>query len=425
MLQIEPQDEPLAFPALSSTTKKAMIELTSSTSSSSTAMDQPNTSAPPTATTTTSMKGSSSVSKEREMGIFDENDPSNLQFPVSSSRDLRTRPQFVEKERIPVPTKADFAFLESRRISRAVTAALSVVSEKDAKEFLRDIGIDVLFIALESFAQSDNKDGKMSAVKAICRIVRQDNSIADHIADSSSTINVLIDMMEYPIKGFRSFRMSQQEKEKSDKAQREALALILRLVRSSDRVPDILGRNKRLRAILLQIVAQGEIIRSPNTAPAVAYKATSTASLLPPMEAANSGGILSYVPFFSSRNPSPLRPEKKFLRGNSTIVDYPDLKTHQMARVAAWGLGGVPWKQPGQKGLRILSLDGGGTKGVLSIALLKELMTRVGNDKPHEVFDIICGTSTGGIIATLLGIQMRGVEEVRISSYHLYTHSYT
>ena len=423
MLQIEPQDEPLAYPALSSTTKKAMIELTSSSSSTA---DQPNSSTPPTTTTTTTMmKGPSPVPKEREMGIFDENDPSNLQFPVSSSRDLRTRPQFVEKERIPVPTKADFAFLESRRISRAVTAALSVVSEKDAKEFLRDIGIDVLFIALESFAQSDNKDGKMSAVKAICRIVRQDNSIADHIADSSSTINVLIDMMEYPIKGFRSFRMSQQEKEKSDKAQREALALILRLVRSSDRVPDILGRNKRLRAILLQIVAQGEIIRSPNTAPAVAYKATSTASLLPPMEAANSGGILSYVPFFSSRNPSPLRPEKKFLRGNSTIVDYPDLKTHQMARVAAWGLGGVPWKQPGQKGLRILSLDGGGTKGVLSIALLKELMTRVGNDKPHEVFDIICGTSTGGIIATLLGIQMRGVEEVRISSYHLYTHSYT
>lgn len=49
-----------------------------------------------------------------------------------------------------------------------------------------------------------------------------------------------------------------------------------------------------------------------------------------------------------------------------------------MARVASWGLGGVQWKgrQPGQKGLRILSFDGGGTRGVLSVAMLKELMMR-------------------------------------------------
>jgi patatin-like phospholipase/acyl hydrolase len=63
--------------------------------------------------------------------------------------------------------------------------------------------------------------------------------------------------------------------------------------------------------------------------------------------------------------------------------------------VSLWGLGGIQWrpKQAGQKGLRILSFDGGGTRGVLSIAFLKELMLEVGSNKPvHELFDIICGT---------------------------------
>ena len=48
-------------------------------------------------------------------------------------------------------------------------------------------------------------------------------------------------------------------------------------------------------------------------------------------------------------------------------------------------------KQPGQRGLRILSFDGGGTRGVLSVALLKQVMERVGKDV-FETFDVICGT---------------------------------
>jgi patatin-like phospholipase/acyl hydrolase len=51
---------------------------------------------------------------------------------------------------------------------------------------------------------------------------------------------------------------------------------------------------------------------------------------------------------------------------------------------------------------------------VLSIAMLKEIMGRISpNEKvqPYELFDIICGTSTGGIIAVLLGAQRRSVAE--------------
>ena len=87
-----------------------------------------------------------------------------------------------------------------------------------------------------------------------------------------------------------------------------------------------------------------------------------------------------------------------------------------MARVALWGLGGVPWvpRQPHQRGLRILSLDGGGTKGVCAVAIIAEILRRAGLDTPAEAFDIICGTSTGGIIATLLGVKQLSIGEVEV-----------
>ena len=65
---------------------------------------------------------------------------------------------------------------------------------------------------------------------------------------------------------------------------------------------------------------------------------------------------------------------------------------------------------------RILSLDGGGVRGISSLYILKELMAQTArqqavdrpNDpksvpRPCEVFDMICGTSTGGLIALMLG----------------------
>lgn len=74
-----------------------------------------------------------------------------------------------------------------------------------------------------------------------------------------------------------------------------------------------------------------------------------------------------------------------------------DVGINRFRIINTTGLGGVPWKpkQPGQKGLRILSFDGGGTRGVMGIVLLKELMRRSGKSSPFELFDIICGTSTG------------------------------
>ena len=54
---------------------------------------------------------------------------------------------------------------------------------------------------------------------------------------------------------------------------------------------------------------------------------------------------------------------------------------------------------------RILSIDGGGIRGLIPALILLEIEKRT--DKPiHELFDLIVGTSTGGILA--IGLTMSG-----------------
>jgi patatin-like phospholipase/acyl hydrolase len=66
---------------------------------------------------------------------------------------------------------------------------------------------------------------------------------------------------------------------------------------------------------------------------------------------------------------------------------------------------------------RLLALDGGGVRGLSSLLIIEALMNEVqrlreeeGNPTldgkpplPCEYFDLICGTSTGGLIAIMLG----------------------
>src|SRR6476659_9357774 len=52
---------------------------------------------------------------------------------------------------------------------------------------------------------------------------------------------------------------------------------------------------------------------------------------------------------------------------------------------------------------RVLSLDGGGAKGFYTLGALKEVEALVGG-RLCEKFDLIYGTSTGAIIAALLGL---------------------
>src|SRR5216684_6483530 len=62
----------------------------------------------------------------------------------------------------------------------------------------------------------------------------------------------------------------------------------------------------------------------------------------------------------------------------------------------------LPW--PVDRPFRILSIDGGGICGILPASILAEFETRFlnGGSVAHY-FDMIAGTSTGGIIALGLG----------------------
>jgi patatin-like phospholipase/acyl hydrolase len=58
------------------------------------------------------------------------------------------------------------------------------------------------------------------------------------------------------------------------------------------------------------------------------------------------------------------------------------------------------------KGLALLSLDGGGVRGLSSLYILQRLMEQIDPEdppKPCDCFDLIGGTSTGGLIALMLG----------------------
>ncbi len=66
--------------------------------------------------------------------------------------------------------------------------------------------------------------------------------------------------------------------------------------------------------------------------------------------------------------------------------------------------------EPDGSACRVLSLDGGGAKGFYTLGVLKEIEAMAGRPL-SECFDLIFGTSTGGIIAALLALGYR-IDEI-------------
>lgn len=64
--------------------------------------------------------------------------------------------------------------------------------------------------------------------------------------------------------------------------------------------------------------------------------------------------------------------------------------------------------------VRLLALDGGGVRGLASLMILRRLMATVdpaSPPKPCDYFDMVGGTSTGGLIAIMLGRLQMTVDE--------------
>ncbi len=312
-------------------------------------------------------------------------------FPAEVLMEAGSDGQDVLLGRIPYPSSTDFAYLNHREQILAVKAALAVVTPQDAKEFMKFIGIEPLLNTLVNDDFHNTEISQVDSVKGLCRLIRAEKSIASRVGVLNEVINELTDIIEAPLKGFKSLR-SAAEHQKLLIAQKEAMALIQRLVRSSDQAVNYMISNTRLKNVLETVVESHQEVLS---------HANSTSNF----DVVNNDHRLLNM-----------NKAKTKLSGNTTIVEYTNLKTHQMARVASWGLGGLKWKpkQANQKGLRILSFDGGGTRGVLTIAILKELLHKVGRIHAHEMFDIICGTSTGGIIAVLLGGHLHDVHKCEL-----------
>lgn len=57
---------------------------------------------------------------------------------------------------------------------------------------------------------------------------------------------------------------------------------------------------------------------------------------------------------------------------------------------------------PRSPGIRVLSIDGGGTRGLVSMEILRHIEKST-NRRIHELFDLICGVSSGAIITMGIG----------------------
>lgn len=69
-----------------------------------------------------------------------------------------------------------------------------------------------------------------------------------------------------------------------------------------------------------------------------------------------------------------------------------------------------PNNVPEEHPVNLLSLDGGGIRGASELAILDEIMGRLKHDlslretpRPCDYFNLMGGTSTGGLIAIMLG----------------------
>ncbi|KAF4519978.1 hypothetical protein B566_EDAN005478 [Ephemera danica] len=93
------------------------------------------------------------------------------------------------------------------------------------------------------------------------------------------------------------------------------------------------------------------------------------------------------------------------MRMRSRVNDYDTLHVLQEALAMLGHVEPLP-----RRGIRILAMDGGGTRGVLVIELLRKLEELTGQ-RVCDMFDFICGVSTGAIMAMLFGPHKKNLDD--------------
>ena len=336
---------------------------------------------------------------------------------VGHSEELQPRP--VLSCTSPSPTEGDFSYLRLSGIHAGVQAAKAVRFEDDKVEFMKDVGLVPLVTALIVPFSQASPNVKIDSMKGLNQLITFDNNIADEVSLNDQVIDILIDAIEAPFKGFNVFKSPVDRAMEYD-MQRESLVLIQRFIRSSDVAVSELITNERLKRALNRILmdtnANCDMISDNEEFELLVGELLNKTLMTTPHHSVNSNrtdGIkVNSKKVFQQKSIDKDRCRK------DQLADLEGLSLVQMARISLVGLGGLRWEPrvTNQKGLRILSFDGGGTKGVLSLAVLDEILRRAGQTSPHEMFDIICGTSTGGIIANLLGIKRQKIAD----AIHLY-----
>ena len=333
---------------------------------------------------------------------------------LGRSEELQSRPNIYYH----FPTWADYSFLYQSKIQAATRAAKSIHSANDAQDFMKHVGLASLHSALVAPLVEVSLDVKINGMNGLNELIKFDNNIADEVSMNAEMIDVLIDAIEAPFKGFNVFKSS-GVREMEFNMQKVSLVLIQRLIRSSDVAVSKLIVKDRLKKALHRTMSSGEICDVSSDSEEFEILVEKLLNRSPESTLRQSGNLNRTDIRASSKKvlQQKLIAKDRIFRKDQ-IMDFKGLKLSQMARISLMGLGGIPWepRMPNQKGIRILSFDGGGTKGVLSLAILDEILKRCGRSAPHEMFDIICGTSTGGIIANLLGIKRQKIAD----AIHLY-----
>ncbi|XP_020602116.1 calcium-independent phospholipase A2-gamma-like [Orbicella faveolata] len=95
----------------------------------------------------------------------------------------------------------------------------------------------------------------------------------------------------------------------------------------------------------------------------------------------------------------------------STLLEIRKKGNKEVRKESQKALAQLGWVDPVKgRGIKVLSIDGGGSRGLISIEILKRI-EQLCNKEIYELFDLICGASTGAILAFLIGIKKVPLEE--------------